>query len=414
MTATVNPPRLDPTSRGERPLVLLASLAGAAAAASTLVTAMAVGVVGWFVTDSGAHGAPRDALQAGAVGWLMGHGSGTEVSGVAVTAIPLGVTLVCALVTWRFGLRLGETLASHGPDATALSDGERDWTVPVGTSVFAATYAIIAVLTWVLAGAGASALAVVGWSLLLAGGVGGSAIAIGSGRAAVWLSQVPPVLRAGAADLTLVVRALLAASAVLLVVALVLDWGAAANVLSRLHLDTGDAVLFVLLSLLLLPNAVLFSAAYLLGPGFTVGTGTVVSPTLVALGPVPMFPLLAALPDNGPTPGWTPALLGVPVLCALLGVAWGHHRDPSTAWDQGAVRGVTAGVGAAVVIGLLCAVAGGAVGPGRMADVGPFVGDVFVHAIVSLGLGGLLGGLLATWWHRRRLVPEPGARDDSA
>ena len=56
---------------------------------------------------------------------------------------------------------------------------------------------------------------------------------------------------------------------------------------------------------------------------------------------------------------------------------------------------------AGVLLGLLAAVAGGAVGPGRMRDVGPFAFDVLVHAITAFGLGGLAGGVLMTWWQRR-------------
>ena len=40
-----------------------------------------------------------------------------------------------------------------------------------------------------------------------------------------------------------------------------------------------------------------------LGPGFTVGAGTLVTPQAAAVGALPMFPLLAALPDNGPARG---------------------------------------------------------------------------------------------------------------
>jgi hypothetical protein len=46
-------------------------------------------------------------------------------------------------------------------------------------------------------------------------------------------------------------------------------------------------------------------------------------------------------------------------------------------------------------------IAGGAVGPGRMAEVGPAAGQVLVHAVVAFGGGGLVGGLLATWRQRR-------------
>jgi molybdopterin biosynthesis enzyme len=30
-----------------------------------------------------------------------------------------------------------------------------------------------------------------------------------------------------------------------------------------------------------------------------------------------------------------------------------------------------------------------------------FASDVLVHAVTSFGIGGLLGGLAMTWWHRR-------------
>ena len=71
---------------------------------------------------------------------------------------------------------------------------------------------------------------------------------------------------------------LVAASAVLLAVALLLDLGSAANVLSRLHADASGGLLYTALVAAVAPNAVLLSGSYLLGPGFAVGTGTLVSP----------------------------------------------------------------------------------------------------------------------------------------
>ena len=83
--------------RHRRPLVILATLGGVVAAGSVLLVCLAVGVLGWFVSDAGTHGEPRDALQVGALGWLMAHGSGVSVDGVAVTAVPLLLTLLCCL-----------------------------------------------------------------------------------------------------------------------------------------------------------------------------------------------------------------------------------------------------------------------------------------------------------------------------
>jgi hypothetical protein len=405
MTATLTPPRLPSRDAVRRSLTFVASAGGAIAALTTLIGCLGIGVVGWFLTDGGVHGEPRDGLRAAGTAWLTAHGSGVHVDGVAITAMPLGLTLVCAWMCWRFGLRVGESVAGHGPDAEALASGERDLTVPVAATLFTASYVIVAVLVSVLAGTAESQPAlgpVLLWSIGLSGLVGGTAITAGSGRAAVWLSLAPAAARATAYTAGVMLVVFLAASALAFTAALLLDFGTALNVLSRLHTDTGDAVLFVLLTLTVLPNAILLAGTYLLGPGFAVGTGTLVSPSVVAVGPVPMFPLLAALPDNGPTPAWTPYLVAVPVLCAAVGAVLAGRRHPTTAWDQGALRGGLAGVLTGVAFGLLALVAGGAVGPGRMADVGPEAAQVLVHGIVSFGIGGLLGGVVATWHARRR------------
>src|SRR6476619_405879 len=153
-----------------RPLVLLATLGGAAAAAATLLVCLAVGVVGWFLTDAGAHGTPRDGLRVGALGWLMAHGSGIHVHGVAITAVPLGVTAVCAWASGRIGHRVGDSVSGHGPDADRIADGERDWTVPTAVLLFAVGYAAVGVVTTHLAASPATAPSggrVVLWSVLL-------------------------------------------------------------------------------------------------------------------------------------------------------------------------------------------------------------------------------------------------------
>lgn len=397
-----------PDGEGQRSLALVAVRGGVLAAAVPLGVLMMVALVGWFLTDGGAHGAPRDALRVGALGWLLAHGSGVHVRGAAVTAVPLGLTLLIAYAVWRSGQRTGERLSSHGPDAYALADGERDLTVPAGATVFTVAYVLTAIVVAVVAGTietqpslGAVLLA----SLLLAGGVGGAGIATGSGRAAVWLTQVPAPVRDTLAVAVRMLAWLLSLSLLVFLVALAVDGGAALSVLSQLGTDLAGGSAYVLLSLVVVPNAAVFTGSYLLGPGFRLGADTLVSPTVVALGPVPMFPLLAALPDNGATPVWTPFLIALPPVAAAVAVARSRHRRPTTDWDVGAVRGLSAGVVAAVLFAVLAALAGGSVGPGRMADVGPLVGSTLLHGIVALGIGGLVGGLVGTWLTRRNPPP---------
>ncbi|WP_408896572.1 DUF6350 family protein [Nocardioides sp. R1-1] len=386
-----------------RPLVPTASIGGVIAAGAPLLVCMAVAVVGWFLTDAGGQGAPGDALRVGAHGWLMAHGSTVAVEGIRITAMPLGLTLLCAWVAWRVGHRVGESVSGHGPDADRIADGARDLTVPYAAGLFTVGYAVVGVLTASVAATASSAPAparVVVWSALIGLAVGGPAIAFGSGRAAIWLPVLPVVVR----DIALVARRILTRWALVcllaLLAALVLDFSTAANVVSQLHADGGAVVLMTALSLLLLPNALLFSSAYLLGPGFTVGTGTTVSTTTVVLGPLPMFPLLAALPDQGSQPWWTDWLMLTPLVLAALVAGQVQRERPILAWDRAAIRGCAGGIGAGVALALASGLAGGAVGPGRMQDVGPYTFDVLLHAITSFGIGGVLGALVVCWWQR--------------
>jgi hypothetical protein len=412
-TRRPSPGELRRALRQRRPLVLLASLAGMVAAAATLTVCLALGVVGWFLTDAGTHGSPRDGLRIGALGWLMAHGSGVHVQGAAVTLVPLGITLICAWATWRIGHRLGDAVSSHGPDADRIADGERDWTVPVAAMLFTAGYVVAAVVTATLASTAATqpdTARVVMWSLLLCGILGAPAIAVGSGRAAIWTATLPPSVAATAAACRSVLTAWIAVSALAFLVALALDFDTALNVLSQLHTDTGATLLLGVVSLVLLPNAVAFSGSYLLGPGFTVGVHTLVSPAEVSIGALPMFPMLAALPDTGPTPAWTSWLVALPPVVAALAVARAQRRHPTRRWEEGALHGCAGGMLAGLVFALMALLAGGAIGPGRMSDVGPLAFPVLLHGISAFGIGGLLGGLAMTWWQRRRTTPRADDR----
>ena len=45
------------------------------AAGAVLLGCMALGLVGWFASDAGGHGTTRDAIRVGADGWLLAHGA---------------------------------------------------------------------------------------------------------------------------------------------------------------------------------------------------------------------------------------------------------------------------------------------------------------------------------------------------
>lgn len=400
-------PEAAPTDlRHRRPLVLIALLGGAVAAGTTLLLSLGLAMLGWYLADGAAHGEPHDALHTGALVWLMAHGSGVRVQGTVITVIPLLLTAGCAWAGWRAGHRVGDSVSGHGPDADRLADGERDWTVPTAALFFATGYALVVLGTARLAdsqqtapSAGRALLGAVVLTLVF----GAPAIAVGSGRLAIWATFVPEVARATLATAGRLLTAFLGVATLTWLVSLALDLSAAANVVAQLHLDADDTGMYLLVAALLVPNTTAFAGAYLLGPGFSVGVGTLVSPTAVLLGPLPLFPLFAALPAAGPTPAWTPYLMGVPVLVAALATARAQRLRPTTLrWDHAVVRGGVGGMLAAVGFTVLAAVAGGAVGPGRMRLLGPDAAQVLVHALPAFTIGGLLGALVATWWQRRR------------
>jgi hypothetical protein len=383
--------RTDPAR--PRPLVLIATLGGALAALGPLVVLLAVGVIGWFVTDAGVHGAPRDGMRMGALAWLAGHGSGFTVLGARVTIVPLGVTAISGWSMWRLGHRVGDAVSGHGPDADRISDGERDFTVPTAIATFFAGYAVVAVVVATLAAgstADPSVPRVLAWTIAMTALVAAPAIAVGSGRAAIWAAFLPATVRAGAAVAGAVLRAFLLTSALVFLVALAVSFDDAATLTSQLHPSPSEAGLYALVNAAFMPNAALFTGSYLLGPGFAVGGATLVSPGAVVLGPLPLVPLLAALPAVGTPAGWVGSLMLLPPLVAAVAAYRTLRRRPLS-WDQVALAGCGGGLVAGIGFAVLASVAGGAAGPGRMRFVGPFVRDVLVHGVPACGIGALLG-----------------------
>lgn len=381
-----------------RPLALGAALAGLAASTAVLVGCMALGLVGWFASDAGAHGDTKDAIRVGADGWLLGLGAHLHltIGGVSatVTAVPLGLTLLCAYVAYRLGSWAALTCTVEDLRGLLLA-----------ALVMSGLYGVVALVTAVLAAVPAAEPSLLrsfvgGFVLCLV--FGGYGLLQGSEDVVAWRAKVPETARAIGSGAVAAALLLVAAASVLLAVALLLDLGTAANVLARLHADTSGGLLYATLVAAVAPNAVLLTGSYLLGPGFALGTGTVVSPSVVVLGPVPAFPLLAALPSGGTQPGWLSGLVAAPVVAGLLAAVLVVRRYPAFGYETGAVRGLGSGVLGAALLTVLTMLAGGAVGPGRMADIGAALPQTLVSAVVAMGIGGLVGGVAATWWVRRR------------
>ncbi|MCS5718264.1 DUF6350 family protein [Herbiconiux sp. CPCC 205763] len=196
-----------------------------------------------------------------------------------------------------------------------------------------------------------------------------------------------------------------------LAMALILVFGFSSIVSLYESLQAGllGGISLTLAQLALLPNLIVWTASWFVGPGFALGTGSAVSPLGTQLGLVPSLPVFGALPHGTPALGFAGLLVPIVVgylTAAVLRPAFLANVNGrigpslSTARSGGArvVRLVlTAAGGGAVgasILALLALWSGGAAGPGRLVEVGPDAGWVWLWAFVEL-TGSMLLGLVA-------------------
>jgi uncharacterized protein DUF6350 len=203
-------------------------------------------------------------------------------------------------------------------------------------------------------------------------------------------------VRAGAAAVTIV----LAVSALAVTARLVLGYADIIRLYEALHTEVVGGIAVTALQLALVPDLVVWAAAWFTGPGFAIGTGSQVSPLGTALGPLPALPLFGAIPTADVPLGFAGLL--VPVVAGFLA---GVAVRPALQWALDGIRWqtvlVTAVAGAvvgAVLLGLLAWAAAGSAGPGRLIDVGPSPVAVGLAALAELApaiaLGIASGGAL--------------------
>src|SRR5581483_11961980 len=167
----------------------------------------------------------------------------------------------------------------------------------------------------------------------------------------------------------------------------------------------GGAALLLLAQLAYIPNAIVWAISYTLGPGFAFGAGTFVAPTGSALGPVPLFPMLAAIPSDARPggPSWVPVLvLALPYLAGAVAGIVTVRIAPTPVIEAAPLWGFVAGTATGALAGLGAAFAGGPLGDGRLASVGPSGFQVGLVAVLEIGISAALSAAAANWLILRR------------
>lgn len=389
----------------QRPLALVATLGGAIAALISLGVCMVVGVIGWYLSDAGSHGPATGGLRVGALGWLVGHGTGINVQGTNVEPMPLVITALVLYVIWQTGLRVGGLVADHGPDADGVADGSRDFVVPTAALLYVLGYAVVALVVDALASRNGSVTASATLSAIIpmALFVALPAIALDSGRTAVWLSDVPDDLSGIIAGVRGLVVGWFVVSAGAFLIALIVHGSKAVNMVSdNMHLRGGSVVAYIGAMLLVLPNAIVYAGGYLLGSPYAIGAGSVIAPHAHHAGPAswPWIPWLAATPTTNSA--WMYLVYALPLAATIVVVVRLERRTPAPSIGAAAVRAAAYSLLAAIAVGVMGWWAGGAIGSGLMLQFGSSGGSMFIHALYWILIPAIVAAAAASWWESRR------------
>ncbi|MFI1398911.1 DUF6350 family protein [Streptomyces sp. NPDC020681] len=407
--------------QGGRRRALAACLVRGATAAGLGLGALAVLVMVLWISSPYPDSGPSGALHVAAGLWLLAHGTElVRADTLSGQPAPVGMVplLLVALPGW-----LAHRAARDGllPDEGRPRPSPRGalWAVTVGYLLVGAAAAVYAA-SGPLAPVPPSALLHLPLVTVVAAATGvWTAIGRPTGPLPGWLpervrvqlarTRIAVALRsAGAGALVL-----LGGGALLVAASLV--WHADATQDSFLHLSSvwSGRLAVLLLGLALVPNAAVWGAAYGLGPGFAIGTGATATPLALVGDPaMPRFPLLAAIPAEGPGTLWNWAAVAVPVGAGLV-IGWFTAGRGSVRYGkrETALTALLGAVGCALLAAMLAAAAGGAMGTGRLAEFGPAWWLTGAAALVWSAGVGVPVALGVRAWRGRGMpaapVPEP-------
>ncbi|MEI3865924.1 DUF6350 family protein [Microbacterium sp. CCNWLW134] len=208
----------------------------------------------------------------------------------------------------------------------------------------------------------------------------------------------------------IVVTGFVGAGAALLTVALVARGPQVVALSQAGNADVLGASVIALGQLAYLPTLIIWASSFIAGPGFAVGAATTVAPAGTQVGVLPPVPLLGVIPES--TTSWLLLLALVPVALGALAGWMVRSRlvadRPRAIADGWGLRATIAGAIAVLSGGaaaLLAQLAGGAIGPGALAQVGPAPGAVGLAVGVEVLVGAAI--LLA-------LPSGRGSGDDDA
>ena len=390
-----------------RPLYATGGIAAATAAGSGLAAIVTLTIIGWVAAPHDTFGEEIvDILQGAVLAWLVGHHVSFSVPDGQIALLPLGLVLLPGLLLYRSGRWLARSceilrLRYVWRAAVAIAG---PYAAIAGTlALVARTDAIEPSMPRALVMGFVIAFLAGGWGVL-------RQLMRDKGVAAGDLLELMPARsRSLLVGMLASTGMLLLGGLLLFAAALAVNFPEVVETTRVLGPGLVGGVLLVVIQLAYLPNAVVFAVCYALGPGFAMGAGTVVAPTGVSVGALPVFPMLAALPDNGAAPVVSLVALAVPFAAGAVGGVLTQRSAPDAVGEAAPLWGFVCGVTTGMLCAALAEIAGGPLGGERLSDVGPSAWQVGLVAALEVGVAAAVAAWIANWWYWRKLRLGGGA-----
>lgn len=354
-------------------------LAGLVAAGWALIAGAGLAVLPALVIWIGGGAADPIAVPAktGATIWLAAHRVPLAMAdGGTLQLAPGGLSLLILLLLYRAGRWTAHVTAAVEPRDVAR--------ILMPSVIGYAAAGAIAARVADAAGLNATPVWAAAWSgafALMAMGAGVVREAPGFAGLAAAVPSWARVVAFGAAGIVL---ALLVVGAVLTAASIALHSGEVGAGVASLEPDAPGTIALAGLNMAFAVNAIVWGTAYALGPGFSLGAGTVVSPAGIDVGPLPVLPLLGGLPaDPGGVFGWL--VLAGPVGAGLVGGALVWRNAAGVPRLRQAALGLGSAAGAGVVMSVLALMSGGSAGALRLSEIGPVPWQVALATITLTG-----------------------------
>ncbi|WP_189234970.1 cell division protein PerM [Planomonospora parontospora] len=396
-----------------RPLPVSGMLAAAWTLGVGLAVLTTLTLIGWIAAPRGTlDGGLPEVFRTAAQLWLAAHHAGFAIPGGSVGLIPLGLVALPAFLLYRAGiwmardadlrLRLPARLPRNSPkeQANARRRAQLVLIAQAGVSL-AAPYALLAGVVALVA-RNAITQPFLGEALvshlILAFVAGALATVRAIGPWRVMPRLLPERLRSVAGGTAAALGIMLLAGALLVLGAVVAGFDEVRHLTDVLAPGVVGGLLLVLVQGLYLLNAFVWGMAYIAGPGFSVGTGTLIAPTGVQLGTVPSLPILGALPEAGPTPAWLMSVIAIPFVAGAVAGVVLVRIAPSPTYEGAPLWGFACGIATGCAAGALAALSGGALGGGRLVEMGPAAWEVMLSVTLETGVAAGISAGLANWW----------------